>query len=424
MSRILLLEELNEEEKNRIHKELTLRIKPSKFSMYATPEIVYMYEILDNYLHVPFAYDKNIPRPKKLAFSNVNYTFEGVLYENQKKVLSDTISCLNKTGSYILASYTGFGKSTVAVALMSQVKLKTMILISKIVLVKQWSETILRLCPGTRIKYITASSTDTTTDDYDVIIMNAINVRKKPRSFFNDIGLVIVDEIHLIMSKVLSQSLQFLTPRYLLGLSATPYRTDGYDPLISMYFGTEKTYIPLYHPHTVYKVHTGFKPRVEIVNGSLNWGAILESQATDVTRNEMIVKIIKSQPERVILVITKRVEQANYLVSRLIEEKEDVTSLIGSNQEYDKKSRILVGTNSKVGVGFDHPRLNTLILATDILDYFLQCLGRIFRSKDSDAVVYDLVDDHGVLNKHYLEREKIYKSSGGTVYFNNFFNLN
>ena len=54
--------------------------------------------------------------------------------------------------------------------------------------------------------------------------MNAINVPKRSNTFYSKIGTVIIDETHLILSEVFSKSLKSLQPRYLIGLSATPYR--------------------------------------------------------------------------------------------------------------------------------------------------------------------------------------------------------
>ena len=71
-------------------------------------------------------------------------------------------------------------------------------------------------------------------------IINAQNVEKLPKDFFKDVGSVIVDEAHMIMAETLSKSLQYVSPRYLLGLTATPYRPDGLDILLQLYFGKYK----------------------------------------------------------------------------------------------------------------------------------------------------------------------------------------
>jgi superfamily II DNA or RNA helicase len=70
--------------------------------------------------------------------------------------------------------------------------------------------------------------------------MNATNIEKMGRKFFEGIGLVICDEVHLLVAETLSRSLQYLCPRYLIGLSATPYRLDGLNILLDLYFGEDK----------------------------------------------------------------------------------------------------------------------------------------------------------------------------------------
>ena len=88
---------------------------------------------------------------------------------------------------------------------------------------------------------------------------------------------------------------------------------------------------------------------------------------------------------------------------------------MGSNQEFDSEARILIGTNSKVGTGFDHKKLDALLLAADVEEYFIQYLGRIFRTKEGVPIVVDLVDDNNILLKHWLTRRGIYLEHGGRV---------
>jgi superfamily II DNA or RNA helicase len=252
--------------------------------------------------------------------------------------------------------------------------------------------------------------------DADFYIMNAANVPKHDRDFYKSIGFLIVDEVHIIMAEKMSQCMRYITPRYALGLSATPYRTDGLDVLLDMYFGTHKIVRKLFRKHVAYRVDTGFKPDVKLNRmGKVDWGSVLESQCSNRDRNELIVSLVKFFPDRVFLVLCKRVDQAKYLVDRLEEEGEDVTSLIGSNQVFERSSRVLVGTVQKTGVGFDHPRLNSLILASDVEQYFVQYLGRVFRREDTVPWIFDLLDDYPLLKKHYNTRRGVYSEHGGLV---------
>ena len=295
----------------------------------------------------------------------------------------------------------------------TKVKLKTLVITHRVVLVNQWKKALKNFCPDASVQVLTPKSED---KDCDFYIMNAINVPKKEKEFYSDIGYVIVDEAHCIMSKVLSKCMCMVAPRYLTGLSATPYREDGLNILFDLFFGKNLIHRKLYRPHKVYKCKTSFVPTVELaVNGRINWGSLLDSQAMDPERNEMIVSIVKKFDTRVFLILCKRVAQGNHIIKRLKEEGVDVTSLIGSQQEFEKTSRVLVGTTGKCSVGFDHDRLDTLLLASDIQAYFIQVLGRILRKEDNDPVVFDLVDKNRILEKHFNERRKVYLEHGGIV---------
>jgi superfamily II DNA or RNA helicase/intein/homing endonuclease len=226
----------------------------------------------------------------------------------------------------------------------------------------------------------------------------------------------VVHNCHMVMAETLSRSLQFVSPRYLIGLSATPYRPDGLDVLLDLYFGGYKIIRKLWCEHIVYKINTGYTPPVERnIQGRLNWGSILDGQARNKERNTLIADIISRHRDRKILVLVKRIFQGNYLEKILKNRGESVTSLLGKNQEFDKDARVLIGTCQKVGVGFDHPDLNTLILAADVEEYFVQYLGRVFRTKEVKPIIFDLVDINKTLEKHYNTRLKVYKEHGGTV---------
>ena len=146
--------------------------------------------------------------------------------------------------------------------------------------------------------------------------------------------------------------------------------------------------------------------------GTVNWGKVLDSQSQCEERNALIVDIVNKFKNRNFLILVKRIYQGEYLLSKLGDE---ATSLLGTQQEYNKNARILIGTCQKVGTGFDHKKLDSLIIASDLKDYFIQYLGRIFRTKKGIPLVFDLVDDYSVLKKHWRERRKIYIEHGGTI---------
>ena len=414
MSRQLLIDSLSPEIRDKVSKDLQIRQEPSKYAYGARPTFIYPLEVVSNNAYVPFAYNHTFPRPPRETFPSTRYRFDGKLRPPQKKARIEAISHLNKYGSTIIACHPGWGKTCTAINIASKIKLKTLIIVHRVILVNQWKSSIEKFCPDSIPQILHPG--DEMDPQADFYIMNAINIPKNSRRFYKSIGFLIVDEAHLIMAEQLSKSMLYFVPRYVLGLSATPYRMDGLNILFDLYFGTKKIEHKLWHRHSVYTIESGFVPEVELAkNGKVNWNTVLTSQCMDPERNEMIIRLIKFFPKRVFLVLCKRVAQARHLVRRLQEEKEDVTSLIGSQQHYGHDSRILVASSSKAGVGFDHPRLNALILASDIEQYFVQFLGRIFRTEKGEPLIFDIVDVNPILRKHYSTRRAVYIEHGGTV---------
>lgn len=410
--------ELNNTQLTEINDNLKIEIENSKYNKFAPKKTIepFYIDLGNQKIYVPFSYGFSVlklPRRERSSFPTMNVMFEGELREEQEIIKKESITQLNKKGSIIISLYTGGGKTITSINLACSIKLKTLVIVNKIVLLNQWEESIQKFCPSASILKLVPNAK---MKEHDFCIVNAINIPKKPRDFFKDYGLVICDEVHLIMAESLSKCLLNIQPRYLIGLSATPYRTDGLDKLLDFYFGDYKIVRLLKREHTVYKVKTGFTPTVELAeNGKVNWNVLITSQAMDKDRNELIVKIAKQFNERNILIMSKRIEQAKYIFSRLEEDGESVTNLIGKKQDYDKDARILVAVASKTGTGFDHPKMDCLILASDLENYFIQVLGRVLRTKEVKPIIFDLLDENKILDKHFKTRNETYKEVGGKI---------
>lgn len=405
--------------RERIVKDLTIKIEDSKKKNFSNiPKYISPYELEGDDLFLPFSYALNVlklPKPKSEIYPNTNIKFAGQLREHQKVIKDEAISNMNKYGTTVIACYPGFGKTCTGIYISSVVKKRTLIVLNRLVLMEQWIGAIKKFSPESSVKYIQPKKGDIK-EVNDFVIVNAINVRKFSRSFFSQFGLVLIDEAHMIVSEVLSQALEYLTPKYLVALTATPYRPDGFDILMELYFSEHKIVRKLYRNHKVYKIDTKFTPEVEYDrNGKINWGKILESQCCSKERNELIINTLLKHKDRNILILSKRIEQAEYFHTRLKEMGESVTILVGSETEFDKDARILIGTTNKIGVGFDHDKLDMLVLASDIEEYFIQYLGRVFRREDVEPVVLDFVDENNILKKHFATRKKVYLETGGKL---------
>jgi superfamily II DNA or RNA helicase len=424
MSLVVSIDTLSQEVREKIARELSIALekpgKPKKFKAQAGSQYTDVFEVENNDLFVPLSYGINelhLPKPKSTNYMQINseVTFTGSLRDEQKGIKDEAIANLNSFGACLISAYPGFGKTCTSIYISSKIKLRTLIVLNRLVLMQQWYEAIQKFCPNAKVRCLDTKK-KSELEEYDYYIVNAINVCKFGRKFFATIGTVIVDEAHLIMSKVLSQSLFYVHPKYLIGLSATPYRPDGMDALMTLFFTERKIIRKLYKEHIVYKVTTGFTPEVEYdAFGSIIWGSILEQQCSNPQRNQMIVDIVLKHKDRVFLILSKRVEQARFLHDELKKRDEKVSLFVGSSTSFDRDARVIVGTTSKLGVGFDFDRLDALVLASDLEEYFVQYLGRVFRRLDVKPIIFDLLDNNSVLKKHFSTRKSVYTECGGTV---------
>ena len=376
---------------------------------------------------IPFSYYyqhlDSISPIQLYSHPKIEMEFEGQLLPRQKDVRTETLETLNRTNSIILSLHTGFGKTIFTLYLLSKIKLKAIVLCHRKIIIDQWISSIKKYLPTSTYSVLGEKKENM---EADILIANVINVPKRERTFFSKFGVVVVDEIHTICTESFSKSLLYIFPKYVIGLSATPFRTDGLDKILELFVGPEIIYRKMLKHFNVYKVETSFQPDAKMnIMGALDWNSVLESQANDSYRNDLIVNLCRYFISRNILILVKRKDHALLLKQLLQRYNQDVDVFMGDSKECNYNCRILIATYSKGGVGFDHPKLDMLIAAADVQESFMQYLGRIFRKDDVCAVYIDLVDQMSTLKKHSTARCNVCKDVGGLIkkfdkYFPNF----
>lgn len=227
MSVIINRKTCSREQLEKLNKDLNLTIKQKQKNKNHKSKVIFLspFRVHFDLLFIPFSYGI-----RELNFQPIQQhetikecVFLGVLRPEQKEVRNETIDLLNRHHSVVVSTHVGFGKSILATYFMCKIKLKTLIIVNRLVLITQWIDVLNRFIKDPKVFVIKPSSVIDWNNDF--FIVNAINIEKI--GYMPEIGLVVVDELHLIVSKVLSinsffskiQINQYIQPIWTIGSS-------------------------------------------------------------------------------------------------------------------------------------------------------------------------------------------------------------
>jgi superfamily II DNA or RNA helicase len=320
---------------------------------------------------------------------------------------------------FLLADFTVTHNTVVFTKLASRISARVFFTTCRPMLCDQAISSVRKFLPdvATQFLYPDEKKTSAVEADADVLAANAQNLPKLVERFpelRRRACVLVVDEAHLLITEHLVQALLCLQPRYVIALTATPYRYDELNGAIPFFFGSRVIQRTLHRHHSVIVVDTGRVPKPSLnVHGELNWTQMISDQAEDEARNDLIARIATHHASTRFLILCKRTEQCRVVATMLRTKGTSSTVFTGAEKTFDRSARVLVATIQKCGVGFDYPDLDGLLLACDVTQYFLQILGRVFRRLDVTPLVVDLVDRHPVFQKHHRERRRVCEETGG-----------
>jgi superfamily II DNA or RNA helicase len=224
-------------------------------------------------------------------------------------------------------------------------------------------------------------------------------------------SFVIVDECHHIPALTFENIIKQFYGKYILGLSATPNRKDGMEPILFQQLGNISYEV---------KSQKTNKKIVEIIKSDFesecdNFGDLINEIINNDERNQLILKQIQLHQKRKILILTDRIEHINNLTFLLDKEKIPYVAIHGSLNKKEKEknlqliedSNLVLATSSYFGEGIDFPHLDTIIFATPISysGRLIQYLGRIGRKGD-DCLAIDILDVRNNFTKSAFNKRK------------------
>ena len=336
------------------------------------------------------------------------------LYEHQRDTLQKIREQREKgVCSFLVVFPTASGKSRVieedlAAFIAEDPGRKALILAPSKIIVDDWNDRAGAAWPGYRD---------------NIFITTYAYMMRHFRDYEKDhFDYIVVDEAHHAVSPVLKRVIQYFTPGFLIGLTATDERPDrlkletvfgNYETELSLRKAMEKGIVA---QANVYRIETNLDLSEVRFNGKDYVNADLERSIRVTSRNQLIADVIKEYfcegevGGRQGIIFCVNTEHAREM-ERVLQEA-GISARAYSSREKDpakimrdfkeKKIRFLCAC-SMISEGWDYPELGILVMARPTISrvLYLQQIGRGLRKTDSkkNVFVVDVVDEYGAMAK-------------------------
>ncbi len=331
-----------------------------------------------------------------------------------------------------LSSATGSGKTVMALYIISQREQPTLVVVHTKDLASQWIERIEAFL-GIAAEDIGMIGGGNKSVGQKITVALVQSLYKCAAEVAPRIGFLIVDECHRCPSRTFTEAVTGFDSKYMLGLSATPWRRDKLSKLIFWHLGDVHHEVDKSHlietgavlPAKVIVRKTNFRTRHDPIN---EYSKMLSELTLDTERNILIASDVAREAINsigVCLVLSDRKAHCENLQAllryRYKVESELLTGDLPISQRQqvveklnEKQVKVLIATGQLIGEGFDCKELTTLFLATPISfsGRVLQYLGRVLRPAPGKelARVFDYVDVNvDVLTKAARARQRVYQ---------------
>ncbi len=412
----------------KLRNDLTVRPYVPKTSL-AKPNPFPVYRESNKKLYIPKFYGvEEYGEVDKIKLSDghdIDLRFDGELRDHQIIAVEKYIKSALSVGGGLLELHTGAGKTVVALNIISRLNKKTLIIVHKEFLLRQWVERIEQFLPDARVGTIKQNIIETEDKDIVIGMLQSLSMKDYPIEMFNEYGLTIVDECHHISSEVFSRALFKIVTKYTLGLSATMKRKDGLTKVIKWFLGDivytkkRKGEDKVLVKAILYESNDDeFNEDIYNWKGQIKYTSMIKKLCEFNRRSEFILKLLKDmidngKDEDQIMILAHNKSLLQYLYDAIKHRNiATVGYYIGGMKEIDLKisegKKIIIGTYAMAEEGLDIKTLNTLLMATPKVDV-TQAVGRILRKKGHEAVVYDILDTHGIFDRHWKKRLTFYK---------------
>jgi superfamily II DNA or RNA helicase len=332
----------------------------------------------------------------------------------------------------------GSGKTVVGANLIARRGRSTLVLVHRTQLLEQWIAQLsvfLDLKPK-EIGQI-GGGRRRPNGNLDVAMIQSLARKDVVNDIVATYGHVVVDECHHVPAVSFERVMREVKARYVTGLTATPRRRDGHDPILQLQLGPVRFSIdpksqaaacPFDHKLIVRE--TEFRLSGEAADAGIQ--EIYRQLAQDEGRNRLILDdVVQALEEgRSPILLTERRDHVEYFARQLHGLARNLIILQGGMKTKERRAvieqlttipeteeRLVLATGRFIGEGFDDARLDTLFLAMPVSwkGTLVQYAGRLHRKHQGKAEVrmMDYVDRNvPMLARMFDKRMRGYRAMG------------
>lgn len=361
---------------------------------------------------------------ERRTLAPVSFTFAGELRPLQTQAVDGVLA--HDHG--LLESPTGAGKTVMALSIIAERKQPALVVVHTKELLNQWIDRIESFM-GIPREEVGIIGSGKFSIGGRITVATVQSLYKRLDEVVPYIGHLVVDECHRAPSRIFTEAVSAFDARYLLGLSATPWRRDGLSKVIFWTMGDVTGRIAKEDlvrtgnlcQAEVRWVETEFSP---FADASAEYSKALSELTEDEARNRLIARTVSgNNGHGVSLILSDRKAHCDTLQSILRNQHgihaevltgatspKDRERIIAALQ--DGECKYLIATGALIGEGFDMPGISSVFLATPVKfsGRLIQYIGRSLRpapGKDR-ATIFDFVDDHGVFQASARSRQYTY----------------
>jgi superfamily II DNA or RNA helicase len=359
----------------------------------------------------------------------------------------DAFAALSRHDLGVLVAPPGAGKTVLACAAIAHRAVPTLVIVDRQPLLEQWRERLVTHLGMNRKQIgVVGAGRSRPHGVVDIAMVQSLARRDDVAGLPAGYGFVVVDECHHVPATTFERVVREIGAPAWLGLTATPYRRDGLEGLITMYCGpirhrmgerqTEDSDFvralvvhPTNHVAAPAETDSGGSPAGTSIQ-SVFRGLVEDGDRTRLICADVAAAVRAGRNCLVLSQWTEHIARLGALLKELGIEADVLQGGVGKKARRVITDRlaaarsgdgvVLLATGSFLGEGFDCPPLDTLFLAFPIAfrGRLVQYVGRVLRPLGDKlrVEVHDYVDARvPVLARMHAKRLAAYASLGFEV---------